>query len=186
MPAVGVIDSVVFMYSTLPRCKYRGVVMFMPLLLGCVTVIVSMSIQIFAVVFILQYLFKIVSIARKDAGAKHRTTYVISVIMVVLFIGHMIQVAVWAALFMFVGEFDDLLTAYYHSMVNFASLGYGDIVMSEQWRLMGAIESCIGVLMFGVSAGAMLSIMNFILSHDHRLKDLYVEIHKHPHKLDHE
>ena len=160
--------------------------MFMSLLLGCVTVIVSMSIQIFAVVFILQYLFKIVSIARNHTGAKRRTTYVISVIMVILFIGHMIQVAVWAALFMFVGEFDDLLTAYYHSMVNFASLGYGDIVMSEQWRLMGAIESCIGVLMFGVSAGAMLSIMNFILSHDHRLKDLYVEIHKHPHKLDHE
>ena len=91
----------------------------------------------------------------------------------------MIQVAVWAALFMFVGEFDDLLTAYYHSMVNFASLGYGDIVMSEQWRLMGAIESSIGVLMFGVSAGAMLSIMSFILSHDARLKDQYADIHKH-------
>ena len=155
--------------------------MFMPLLLGCITVIVSMGIQIFAIVYILQYLFKIVSSAGKKIGAKRRTTYVISVIMAILFIGHMIQVAVWAVLFMFVGEFDDFLTAYYHSMVNFASLGYGDIVMSEQWRLMGAIESSIGVLMFGVSAGAMLSIMSYILSHDDRLKDQMAELHKHSH-----
>ena len=155
--------------------------MFMPLLLGCVTVIVSMGIQIFMIVFILQYLFKIVSSAGKKAGAKRKTTYVISVIMAILFVGHMIQVAVWAVLFMFVGEFDDFLIAYYHSMVNFASLGYGDIVMSEQWRLMGAIESSIGVLMFGVSAGAMLSIMSYILSHDDRLKDQMAELHKHSH-----
>jgi len=156
--------------------------MFMPLLLGCVTVIVSMGIQIFAVVFILQYLFNIVSRASKNAGAKSKTTYVISVIMAILFIGHMIQVAVWAVLFMFVGEFDDILTAYYHSMVNFASLGYGDIVMSEQWRLMGAIESSVGVLMFGVSAGAMLSIMSYLLAHDDRIKDQLDEIKKHSHK----
>ena len=155
--------------------------MFMSLLLGCVTVIVSMGIQIFAVVFILQYLFKIVSIAKNHTGEKRRTTYVISVIMVILFIGHMIQVAVWAALFMFVGEFDDFLTAYYHSMVNFASLGYGDIVMSEQWRLMGAIESSIGVLMFGVSAGAMLSIMSYLLAHDDRVKNQMAKINEHKH-----
>jgi len=179
-------NGVVFILFTVLCWKYRGAVMFMSLLLGCATVIVTMGIQIFSVVFILQYLFKIVSIAKNNTGAKRRTTYVISVIMVILFIGHLIQVAIWAALFLFVGEFDDLLTAYYHSMVNFASLGYGDIVMSEQWRLMGAIESSIGVLMFGVSAGAMLSIMSYILSHDHRLKDQYAEIHKHSHKLDHE
>ena len=156
--------------------------MFMPLMLGCLTVIVSMGIQIFAIVYILQYLFKIVSKASKNAGVKRRTTYVISMIMAILFIGHMIQVAIWAALFMFVGEFSDFLTAYYHSMVNFASLGYGDIVMSEQWRLMGAIESSVGVLMFGVSAGAMLSIMSYLLAHDDRIKGQLDEIKKHSHK----
>ena len=156
--------------------------MLMPLLLGCVTVIVSMGIQIFAIVYILQYLFKIVSSAGKKAGDKRKTTYVISVIMAILFIGHMVQVAIWAVLFMFVGEFNDFLTAYYHSMVNFASLGYGDIVMSEQWRLMGAIEASVGVLMFGVSAGAMLSIMSYLLAHDDRIKDQLDEIKKHSHK----
>ena len=153
--------------------------MFMPLILGCITVVITMGIQIFAVVFILQYLFGVVARAKQNENAKRRTAYVISMIMIMLFLGHLIQVAIWAALFMFVGEFEDFLTAYYHSMVNFASLGYGDIVMSEQWRLMGAIESSIGVLMFGVSAGAMLSIMSYILTHDEKLKDQLAEIQKH-------
>jgi hypothetical protein len=155
--------------------------MVMPLLLGCVTVIISMGIQIFAIVLILEYLFKIVSSAGSHAGVKRKTTYVISVIMTMLFIGHLIQVAIWAVLFMFVGEFDNYLTAYYHSMVNFASLGYGDIVMNEQWRLLGAIESSIGVLMFGVSAGAMLSIMNFMLAHDDHFKDHYAKFQEPTH-----
>ena len=40
------------------------------------------------------------------------------------------------------------------------ALGYGDIVMSEEHRLLGALEAANGVLMFGLSAGAILSVMN--------------------------
>jgi hypothetical protein len=98
-------------------------------------------------------------------------TYVISVIMTVLFIGNLVQAAIWAVLFMALGEFNVFSTAFYHSLVNFASLGYGDIVMSEKWRLLGAIEASNGVLMFGLSAGTMLSLMNFLLTYDARVKD---------------
>jgi hypothetical protein len=79
------------------------------------------------------------------------------------------------------GEFSDFLTAFYHSMVNFASLGYGDIVMSEDWRLLGAIEASNGVLMFGLSAGAMLSIMSYLLAHDRRLEGQWLELSKKEH-----
>ena len=95
---------------------------------------------------------------------------IISMIMMMLFIGHVVQVAIWAVLFMALGEFSDFSIAFYHSMVNFASLGYGDIVMHEEWRLLGAIEASNGVLMFGLSAGAMLSIMSYILAHDRRFE----------------
>ena len=76
-----------------------------------------------------------------------------------MFFGHLFQVAVWGLLFRMLGEFEDFATAFYHSMVNFASLGYGDIVMSEQWRLLGAIEASVGVLMFGLTAGVMISVI---------------------------
>jgi hypothetical protein len=143
-----------------------------------------MSIQIAAVVYMLQYLFKVASDRDNNHFSKGKTTYVISMVMTMLFIGHVAQVAIWAVLFMVLGEFSDFLTAFYHSMVNFASLGYGDIVMSEDWRLLGAIEASNGVLMFGLSAGAMLSIMSYLLSHDRRLEDRWVELKNQPDKND--
>lgn len=145
--------------------------MFLPLLLGCVTVFISMGIQIAAVVYILQHLFEFLSHGGGRYSAKGRMTYVISVLMTMLFIGHLVQAAIWAVLFMALGEFNSFSTAFYHSLVNFASLGYGDIVMSEKWRLLGAIEASNGVLMFGLSAGTMLSLMNFLLTYDSRVKD---------------
>ena len=133
--------------------------MLIDLLLGCITVFISMGIQITFVVSMLRYVIRI--IIRDD----HKTanfgfdTYVISIVLVMLFAGHLVQAAIWAMLFMYVGEFSDFMTAFYHSTVNFASLGYGDIVMSEEWRLLGALEASNGVLMFGLSAGTMLSVM---------------------------
>lgn len=83
----------------------------------------------------------------------------LAVILLFLFLGHLFQFATWAGLFVLLGEFSDFSTAFYHSTVNFTSLGYGDIVMSEGWRLLGAFEAANGVLMFGITAGLILSVM---------------------------
>ena len=86
--------------------------------------------------------------------------------MLFLLFGHLMQFATWAILFMGVGEFQDFETAFYHSTVNFTSLGYGDIVMSERWRLLGGLEAANGVLMFGLSAGLILSTLNALFKRD--------------------
>ena len=65
------------------------------------------------------------------------------------------QITIWAVLFRLLGEFDDMVKAIYHSGVNFAGLGYGDIVMPESRRLLGPLEAANGVLMFGVSTAVM-------------------------------
>ena len=139
--------------------------MFIPLLVGCVTVLISMGIQISALVFMLRYLVKLATANEPKKSGMGFNTYVISIVLLMLFTGHLIQMAIWAALFLHLGEFNDFLTAFYHSMVNFTSLGYGDIVMSERWRLLGALEASNGVLMFGLSAGTMLAVMSHLLTH---------------------
>ena len=133
--------------------------MLINLLLGCATVFVSMGIQVTVVVLMVRYLFRI--LRRKDRKTEGFAwdTYAISLVLLMLFVGHLVQIAIWATLFMYIGEFNDFLTAFYHSSVNFASLGYGDIVMSEKWRLLGALEASNGVLMFGLSAGTLLAVM---------------------------
>ena len=84
-----------------------------------------------------------------------RNIALLSAVMLVMLVGNSLQTGIWAALFLMIGEFDQFATALYFSGVTFATLGYGDIVMSEQWRLLSAIEAANGILMFGVSTAVM-------------------------------
>jgi hypothetical protein len=110
-------------------------------------------------VFIPLMLGSLLVVGNTNTGLGFQTRS-LGVVVLVLFLGHVLQFAVWAWLFLYLGEFEEFATAFYHSAVNFTSLGYGDIVMSERWRLLGGLEAANGVLMFGLSAGAILSIMN--------------------------
>ena len=60
-------------------------------------------------------------------------------------------------MFLFLNEFQQFSAAFYHSAVNFGSLGYGDIVMSDKYKLLGALEAINGVLMIGVSTAALMT-----------------------------
>jgi hypothetical protein len=80
---------------------------------------------------------------------------VLTMVMLLALLGNFAQMVIWAILFLLLGEFDNFATALYHSAVNFATLGYGDIVMSERWRLLGPLEASNGILMFGVSTSVM-------------------------------
>ena len=72
---------------------------------------------------------------------------------------HLIEIALWAAVFMVCGEFHEFGTAYYHSAVNYTTLGYGDLIMSPKWRLLGPLEAANGILMFGVSTAMIFALI---------------------------
>ena len=137
--------------------------MLVTLVLGSMMIVANMGIQVMAVVLLIRYFVR--KLATDDFGdsvaADIRT---ISIVLLVMLAGHFMQFATWAMLFVALGEFSDFDTAFYHSAVNFASLGYGDIVMNEEWRLLGALEAANGVLMFGLTAGTILSVMNRLFS----------------------
>ncbi len=83
---------------------------------------------------------------------------VIHGVMLLLVVGNLAQLTIWAVLFRILGEFDSLREAVYHSAVNFATLGYGDIVMSEKHRFLGPLEAINGMLMIGVTTAALLAV----------------------------
>jgi hypothetical protein len=79
----------------------------------------------------------------------------LSLVMLLMMLGNFVQMALWALLFLLLGEFGDFATALYFSGVTFATLGYGDMVLSPQWRLLSPLASGNGILMFGVSTAVM-------------------------------
>ena len=64
------------------------------------------------------------------------------------------------------GEFKDFATAFYHSVVNFTTLGYGDLVMSEKRRILGALEAANGVLMFGLTTSISFVVLNELVNRE--------------------
>ncbi|MFW0755509.1 potassium channel family protein [Pseudomonas sp. H11T01] len=90
----------------------------------------------------------------------------LSMVMLLMLLGNFVQMIIWAALFMLLGEFGEFATALYHSGVNFATLGYGDIVMTERWRLLGPLEAANGILMFGVSTSVMTAAVMDVIKHN--------------------
>jgi hypothetical protein len=47
--------------------------------------------------------------------------------------------------------------------VNFTTLGYGDLVMSGTWRLLGPLEAANGVLMFGLTASGLFAVTHRLI-----------------------
>ena len=90
------------------------------------------------------------------------------VLIVALLTGHLVQMALWAAAFMAMGEFETFAVAFYHSAVNYTTLGYGDLVMSEGWRLLGPQEAASGTLAFGWSTAAIVTAVVRRSRHRHR------------------
>ncbi|MEJ2317318.1 MAG: ion channel [Gammaproteobacteria bacterium] len=129
--------------------------MLMNFLLGIPTIIASLVVQLMLLLVALRY-YRLHH-HMMNTKAWWPAGVVIGAVMLMLLIGNLMQVAIWALLFMLVGEFEAYNSAFYHSLVNFASLGYGDIVMSEEYRLLGALEALNGVLMVGISAATLMS-----------------------------
>lgn len=98
-------------------------------------------------------------------GSFLNITCVFELIVLLLLGAHVLQMAVWALLFIWCGQFREFGTALYHSAVNYTTLGYGDLPLARPWRLLGPMEAMDGILMAGVSAAILFAVL-------HRLVEL--------------
>ena len=66
---------------------------------------------------------------------------------------HLIEISIWALFYLWRGCLTDAGTAFYFSGVTYTTIGYGDVVLPNPWRLLGPVEGLMGVLMCGLSTG---------------------------------
>jgi len=76
-----------------------------------------------------------------------------------LFILHALEIWFYAAVYLLVGEFDRLEDALYFSTSTYSTVGYGDVVMSHRWRVLGAIEGVNGIILLGWSTAFFVSLV---------------------------
>lgn len=78
----------------------------------------------------------------------------------VLAMMHLVQVGIWAAVFRYLGCFQSFYQALYFSLMTYSTVGYGDLVAPDAWKLFCGVEAIMGVLMFGWSASFLFGTLS--------------------------
>ncbi|GEP58021.1 potassium channel family protein [Reyranella soli] len=71
---------------------------------------------------------------------------------------HTAEIWLYAVVYFIQGALADFEAALYFSTTSFTTIGYGDVVLDKQWRLVSAIEGANGLLLFGWSTAFLFSV----------------------------
>ena len=99
------------------------------------------------------------------ADGRIRPARVLSVFIstaIVLISLHIFEIFVWAFAYMVVlpdGELQTLETAFYFSAVTFTTLGYGDITLSSDWRILSGLQAINGILLIGWTTAFLFAVL---------------------------
>jgi len=64
---------------------------------------------------------------------------------------HLVEISLWALFYLWREGMPDMNAAFYFSAVTYTTVGYGDLVLPREWRLVGGVEALTGILMCGLS-----------------------------------
>lgn len=74
-----------------------------------------------------------------------------------LFVILAFEIWMWALFYWLSGMLPVFSEALYFSTTTFATVGYGDVVLSHDWRLLGALEGVNGFLLIGWSTAYLIA-----------------------------
>jgi Ion channel len=78
-------------------------------------------------------------------------------VVLLMFFLSIVEVSAWAAVYILGGAFQKFEPALYFSTVTFTTLGYGDILLQESWRLVAAFEAANGIIIFGLTTAVVVA-----------------------------
>lgn len=131
------------------------------ILLGLVLTIVTVGIHATGTTWWINHLKRRASSVAKLAPGWLLQIRLLGLTTVVLLLLHILEVVVWAMAYLWIGveEIKDFEDATYFSTVTFTTLGYGDVVLAGNWRMLAAVEAMVGLLIFGWSTALLFAVV---------------------------
>ena len=88
--------------------------------------------------------------------------YWVAGIILLMFLASVLEVIVWALLYLALDIFQSGEQAFYFSGVTYTTLGYGDMVIDGSWRILSAFEAANGIIMFGWTTALVFAVVQRI------------------------
>lgn len=126
--------------------------------------VVSTAMVLVTVVMHLVGLAALLWLIRRRAGdsdppALRREVFGILAAAVGLFVLHGLEIWSYAGLYWMSGAIPSFETALYFSTATYTTIGYGDVLLSPTWRLVGAIEGANGIILLGWSTAFFVAMV---------------------------
>lgn len=136
---------------------------FQQILLGTALLTFSALVHVGAIALSIPYFSKL---AKTLDMAKRRRLHAagfLTFAVFVLVLAHTIQVWTWSATFLRMTDLPDMASSFYFTTVTYTTLGYGDIVLDENARVLATFCAITGLLTFGISTAFLVGVLSRVL-----------------------
>lgn len=133
--------------------------MFKELIVAFAVAAVCLVLHVACIVLVGEWLVMQRARRAETMGTVGYMTLLIIVFSVLTFL-HMVETGIWAGLYYGRSLFQDFETALYFSITCYTTMGFGDVVLPRNWRMLGGIEGISGVLLCGLSTAFVFAIVN--------------------------
>ena len=133
------------------------------LLLGTGVVLASLPCFAFLIALIVSLMTRVFR-SGYSGESFWKNTAIMVLVTLATAVAHLLEIALWAGVFVACGQFPTFEDAFYFSAESYTSLGYGDLVPTGRWRLLGPLEAINGLLLFGVSTAAVFAVLSRLLA----------------------
>ncbi len=86
--------------------------------------------------------------------------YAVGEVIVLMFNVSLLEVILWALVFLALNATQGFEQSLYFSMVTYTTLGYGDVLLDARWRLLASFEAANGIIMFGWTTAIVMAVVH--------------------------
>jgi voltage-gated potassium channel len=129
----------------------------------------TLCLQVVGITALIEWLKRILAHDRHKQGPAHSAKLVVESLLAILVL-HVLTILLWATCYRW-SCFPSWDLAFYFSASSYSTVGYGDVVLPPDWRLLGPVESIIGVLMCGISVSILFALVSRLVDRDHAIPE---------------
>lgn len=145
--------------------------LFLSLLIGGLAILITVVVHAIAYNWILRSLARMSALASKFFGRLWKIPLLSFIVLCVL-LALFFDIWMWTFILMLLdtSHLHDIETGLYYTSTSFTTVGYGDVILAKQWRIMGTICAVNGMFLFGWSAAFIYEIMEKLYHDDQVIK----------------
>src|SRR5215469_8146407 len=124
----------------------------------------TLCLQCAGVIMLIEWLKRVLSRDVHKRGPVYSATLVVKSAVAIVIL-HGLVILLWASFYRSCC-FPSWELAFYFSASTYSTLGYGDLILPSEWRLLGPLEGITGVLMCGITISVLFALVSRLLDRD--------------------